>query len=113
MKLLLIIALSAMAAYSATAADLAGTWKGSMATQGGETAVTIIIKPGAVLTGSIQAGEYEAPIKNAKVSGDNISFEMNIVYGTLMYDGTVSGNEIRFEVTGVQGDKYTLICKRQ
>jgi hypothetical protein len=49
MRLLLIIAITAMATFSLTAADLAGTWKGSM----------------------------------------------------------------KFDVTGTQGDKYTLICTRQ
>ena len=118
MRLLLIIAITAMATFSLTAADLAGTdlsgtWKGSMNTQGGETAVTITIKPGAALAGKIQAGEYEAPIENAKISGDKISFEMRIGPGTVTYDGTVSGDEMKFDVTGTQGDKYTLICTRQ
>src|SRR5207302_11471107 len=59
MRFLLIIAIAAMATFNLSAADLAGTWKGSMNTQGGEVTVTITIKPGAALTGTIQAGEYE------------------------------------------------------
>jgi hypothetical protein len=113
MRLLLIIAITAIASFCLTAADLAGTWKGSMNTQAGETAVTITIQPGTTLAGKVQAGEYEAPIENAKVSGDKISFEMRIGPGTVKYDGTVAGDEMKFDVTGTQGDKYTLICKRQ
>lgn len=108
-----IIAITAMAAFDLIAADLAGTWKGSMTTQGGETVVTITIKPGATLSGKVQAGEYEAIIENAKVSGDEISFEMKIGPGTVMYQGTVSGSEMKFDVTGTQGDKYKLTCTRQ
>lgn len=84
-----------------------------MNTQGGETAIIITIRPGAVVGGRIQAGEYEAPIQNARVAGDRISFEMSIGPGTVTYDGTVSGDEMKFDVTGTQGDRYTLICKRQ
>lgn len=118
MRMLSIVVISAMVTFSLTAADLtgtdlSGTWKGSMNTQGGETAVTITIKSGAALAGSIQAGEYETPIENASISGDKIFFEMKIGFGTVTYQGTVAGNQINFEVTGTQGDKYTLTCKRQ
>jgi len=113
MRLLLIVFMAAVASLSMIAADLSGAWKGSMNTQGGEIAVTITIKPGAALAGKIQAGEYEAPIENAKVTGDNIFFEMKIGPGTVTYDGTVSGNEMKFDVTGTQGDKYKLVCTRQ
>jgi len=113
MRLALIIAIGAMATFSLIAADLAGTWKGSMSTQGGETAVTITIKPGEALAGKIQAGEYESEIENARISGDKISFEMKIGPGTVAFEGTVSGDEMKFDVTGTQGDKYKLICTRK
>jgi len=113
MRLLLIIAITAMATFSLIAADLAGTWKGSMETQIGETAVIITIEPGAALAGKVKAGEYEAPIENAKVAGDKISFEITIEHGKVTYDGTVAGNEMKLNVTGTQGNKYTLTCKRQ
>ena len=103
----------AMATCSLIAADLAGTWKGSMETQMGQTAVTITIQPGAALAGTVQAGEYDAPIENAQVAGDRISFETNFGPGKVTFDGTVAGDELKLNVTGTQGDKYTLICKRQ
>ncbi len=113
MRLLLISAMAVMATFNLAAADLAGIWKGSMNTQAGETAVIITIKPGAPLAGRVQAGEYEAPIENAKNSGDKLSFEMRIGPGTVTYDGTVSGDQMKFDVTGTQGDHYTLTCARQ
>jgi hypothetical protein len=113
MRVLLIIAIAAMATFSLIAADLAGTWKGSMETQMGETAVTITIQPGAALAGTVQAGEYDGPIENSKVSGDKISFETNFGPGKVTFDGTVAGDELKLNVTGTQGNKYTLICKRQ
>jgi hypothetical protein len=29
------------------------------------------------------------------------------------FEGTVAGEEMKLNVTGTQGDKYALICKRQ
>lgn len=110
MKLLVTVLISTLAMF---AADLAGTWKGSMNTQQGEAEITVTIKPGGQLTGTVQAGEYISELHDAKASGDKVSFEMRIGPGVVRYEGTVNGNEIKFDVTGTQGDKYVLICKRQ
>lgn len=113
MRLLLMIAITAIATFTLTAAEVAGTWKGSMETQMGDTEVIITIEPGAALAGKVQAGQYEAPIENGKLAGDKISFEINIDPGKVTYEGTVSGDEMKLNVTGTQGNKYTLVCKRQ
>ncbi len=118
MKTILTITLALLATFSLagaelTGTDLAGTWKGSMNTQMGETTVNITIKPGAAVTGTIQAGEYEAPLDKVKVSGDRISFEMKMAFGTVYYEGTVSGDTMMLDVGGTQGDKYKLTCTRQ
>ncbi len=113
MRLLSILALTAMAALTLNAADLTGAWKGSMETQMGATEVTITIQPGAALAGKVKAGEYEARIENAKLEGSKIYFEMSIEPGKVTYEGTVTGDEMKLNVTGTQGDKYSLICKRQ
>ena len=44
---------------------------------------------------------------------DKISFEINIQYGTVSFAGTVSGDEMKLNVTGTTGSKMTLIAKRQ
>lgn len=113
MRLLPIIAATAMLTFSLFAADLAGTWKGSMETQMGPTSITITFEPGKLLTGKVQAGEYEGSIENAKLAGENLSFASNIGPGTLKFEGTVAGDQMNLDVTGTQGDKYKLICKRQ
>jgi hypothetical protein len=114
MKLLLLItAIAAMMAITLNAADVAGTWKGSMETQSGTMDTTITIRPGAALAGNVKAGEYEGAIENGKVDGDKISFEININPGKVTYRGTVAGDEMKLNVTGTQGNQYTLVCKRQ
>jgi hypothetical protein len=113
MRLLLIVAITAMVTFSLNAADLAGTWKGSMETQIGNTEVTITLTPGAALAGRVKAGEYEAPIENAKLDGDKIYFEINIEPGKVTYEGTMASDEMKLNVTGTQGNRYSLVCKRQ
>lgn len=113
MKFLMILALMAMAAVSLSAADLAGTWKGSMETQMGASEVVLTIQPGAGLAGRVRAGEFEAAMEKGRVDGAKISFEMNIEHGKVRYEGTVAGDEMKLNVTGTQGDKYVLVCKRQ
>src|SRR3954454_4110455 len=88
MRLLAIIAITGVLIFSVSAADLSGTWKGSMETQMGNTAVTITFQAGAALAGKVKVDEYEAPIEKAKLDGDKIHFEMTIEHGTLTYDGT-------------------------
>ena len=75
--------------------------------------MVITVQPGAGLAGKVQAGEYEAPIEKAKVDGDKISFEINIEHGKVAYEGTVAGDEMKLNVIGTQGNKYTLVCKRR
>ena len=111
MKSLLMIAAAAMMTVTLHAADLAGTWKGSMETQMGQTDVTLTLKTGAV-TGTAQLGEYQGAIEKGALDGAKIHFEVNIEHGKVTFDGTVAGEEIKFEVTGTQGTKYALVCKR-
>jgi hypothetical protein len=112
-KLLLFIAIMTVVTFGLNATELAGTWKGSMETQMGKTDVTITLTPGTALAGKVNVGEYEAPIEKAKLDGNGLAFEINIEHGKVAFDGTVGGDEIKFTVTGTQGDKYSLVCKRQ
>src|SRR5438067_1547644 len=102
-----------MATFSLNATELTGTWKGSMETQMGKTDVTITLKPGAAFAGEVNIAEYVAQIEKARLDGDRLAFEINIEHGKVGFDGTVGGDEMKFTVTGTQGDKYSLICKRQ
>jgi hypothetical protein len=113
MKLLLITAIAVMTACNLNASDLPGIWVGSMETQMGPTEVKITILPGATLAGKVKAGEYGASIENGKLEGDKIFFEINIDPGKVVYEGTVTGDEMKLNVTGTQGDHYLLTCKRQ
>jgi hypothetical protein len=113
MKLLLMLAIAAIASFSLNAADVAGSWKGSMDTQIGAMDLTITFQPGATLAGKVKAGEYQGAIEKARLDGDKISFETSIDPGTLVFEGTVAGDEMKLNMTGTQGAKYSVVCKRQ
>ena len=113
LRLFLLTAVGLLAAFTLLGADVSGTWKGTMEAQTRATEITITIKPGTPLTGNLTAGEYQGPVENAKLPGDKISFESSIGPGKLVLSGTVAGDEMSLSVTGTQGDKYKLTCKRQ
>jgi hypothetical protein len=113
MRMLLIIAITVIATFGLNAAQVAGTWKGSMDTQAGNVEVAITFQPGAALAGMVKAGEYEGRIEKGKLDGDKIYFEVNISPGKVTYEGTVTGDEMKLNVIGTQGNNYSLICTRQ
>jgi len=115
MKSFAVVALAIiMIAFGLEAAEFGGVWKGSMDTQGGQVEMTFALQPGPALAGVVKSDQFgETPIKNAKVDGDKISFEINITFGTVTFEGTVTGDDMNLAVTGTQGDKYKLNCRRQ
>jgi len=114
MKSFTVVALAMLIAFGLKAGDLGGVWKGSMDTQGGLVEMTFLLQPGPGLAGVVKSTQFgEAPIRKAKVEGDRISFEINITYGTVAFEGTATGDDMNLRVTGTQGDKYNLNCRRQ
>jgi hypothetical protein len=113
LRLLSLLVIAAMMTFSLSAADLAGTWKGSMQTQIGETQVILTIQPGSGLAGKVKLGDYDGVIEKGKVAGDKISFETTVEPGQLTFEGTVAADQMNLNVTGTQGNQYTLVCQRQ
>ncbi|MEP7279547.1 MAG: hypothetical protein ABI813_12935 [Bacteroidota bacterium] len=61
------------------AADLTGTWKGSVNYQGTPLELTYKLKAeGNVLTGTIISSYGEIPITEGKISGDEFSYKIDI-----------------------------------
>src|SRR5215510_12862103 len=96
-----LIALFALFAFCASAADVAGTWKASAETQNGTFETTFVFKvDGAKLTGSTSNNfTGENPIADGKIDGDNISFSVTANFNgnelKMNYKGKVSGNELK------------------
>jgi len=97
----------------AAGANVVGVWKGSMETQMGAVENTITIDAATPLAGTVKVGDYQGKLEKGKVDGEKISFLITIDPGTITYEGTVTGDEMKLTVTGTTGNKMTLVAKRQ
>jgi len=100
-RLLLAAALCLVSLAPLRAADVDGKWSGSLDTPMGAIPMVFSFKAdGAALTGS-QTGPDggEIPIKNGKVDGNKISFNVTIDVGGMAldfaYTGSVSGDTLQ------------------
>jgi len=117
MKWLLV--LPAVFAFTASAADISGTWKASTETQNGTFETTFVFKvDGAKVTGSTSNMMMgETPISDGKIEGDNLSFVVNANFNgnefKLDYKGKVNGNEIKLVLTLPRGDRtFEMVAKK-
>jgi hypothetical protein len=114
-RVLLLLALSALASFSALAADVAGVWTCANVNQ------TLNIKQDAAkLTGTLQNNMGTLRIAEGKIDGDKITLTFMVVLSNgvdplhiagydslaeegqvteITYKGTISGNEVKFKVT--------------
>jgi hypothetical protein len=99
---LLLAAMTALLAITASAADVSGKWTGQMPTRNGDTREVIfnLKADGDKLTGTMGGPQGDIEIKDGKVSGDNISFKTNLEFNgnsfVLIFKGTVAGDQIKF-----------------
>ena len=114
MKLYFILALVLMSALMVYAADVNGTWKGTMETPMGAMENTITLQAdGETLNGTVKTDMFEAKVEKGSLKGDKVSFIINMDFGTLTYEGTAAGDELKLKVTGPDGSPTDLNCKRQ
>jgi hypothetical protein len=109
----LVLAVCVLLPAVALAADVTGEWKAEFTTPDGTARVnTFTFKvSGETLTGTVVGGQDETPIKNGKISGDDISFTADRPFGTFTYTGKIKGNEIAFKVS-FDEQKFDMIAKR-
>src|SRR5450631_2547108 len=99
-----ILALFALFAGTALAADISGNWKGSAETPNGTVERTFVFKvDGHKLTGETTSNRFgKSTIEDGKVDGDDVSFTLTVnVQGTdakVNYKGKVEGDTIKFTV---------------
>ena len=97
----LVLGLVLFAVAPALAHDVDGKWAGTVSTPMGDFPVAYEFKAdGAMLTGSTTGPDGgQIAIKNGKVDGNNISFDLTLDFGgmaiDLSYKGVVSGAEIK------------------
>jgi hypothetical protein len=100
------------------AADATGTWTGDQPGPNGNTySITFKLKAdGGKLTGTMGGDQFEQPIQNGEVHGDDISFAVHLDFGDgidLKYNGKVAGDKIDFKVQRSGNDTaQSFVAKR-
>ena len=114
-----IAAMAILLVMTASAADVAGTWKATSETPNGSFETTFVFKvDGEKLTGTTSNQmSGELPISDGKIDGDNLSFRVTANFNgnefKLNYKGKVAGNEIKLTLSLPQRDRtFELIAKR-
>lgn len=98
-----VLALSVLLA-TAWAADISGTWKGSMDMMGQSMDLSFTFKAdGNTFTGTtIGPQGQESPVSDGKIDGDKISFVVKTtgkMEMTIKYNGTLKGNEMTLKMS--------------
>lgn len=96
-----------LTAPSAMAADVTGTWTGSMQTPDGNNfQLTFTFKQDAdKLTGTVQGPQGDPiEISNGKVDGDKLTFDVAFNGMTIHHDCTVDGDQIKMTTKSDSGD---------
>jgi opacity protein-like surface antigen len=114
-----LLSLFAVLVFTASAADVSGTWKAAIETPNGSFDTTFKFKvDGNKLTGST-ANQFggEMPISEGKVDGDNVSFVVSGSFNgndfKLNYKGKLTGEELKFtvEISGMERT-FEMTAKR-
>jgi len=107
------LVLFALFAFCALAADIDGTWKGSVETPNGAREVTMKLKAdGSRLAGTISGRQGDVEIQDGKIEGDTISFAFSRGDFKMLYKGKVSGDRINFDIS--VGDRVIqMTAKKQ
>ena len=115
-RLVLLFAMLAITCMVALGADVSGKWVSEPTGKGGPQTFTFK-QSGSDLTGTIEGGRGGAvDIKNGKVDGDKVSFEVvrefqgNSV--TIKYSGTASGSTMNLSFDAGRGARELKLTKQ-
>jgi len=114
-----LLSLFAVFVFTASAADVSGTWKAAIETPNGSFETTFKFKvDGNKLTGSVNnqfGGEQQ--ISEGKVDGDNVTFVVSGSFNgndfKLNYKGKLAGDELKLtvEISGMDRN-FEMTAKR-
>jgi len=112
-----ILVLAVAAASLLLAADPTGSWTGDQPGPNGTYTITFKLKAdGDKLTGTMGSDQFEQPIQNGEIHGDDISFSVHLEFGNgidLKYTGKVAADKIDFKVqrSGADGSQ-SFVAKK-
>ncbi len=114
-----LLAIMAVFVITASAADVSGTWKGSVETPNGAMETTFVFKVDAgKVTGTATMGQMgESPISEGKVDGDTVTFAV-VRQGPngefrINYSGKATGDDMKITATIPAMDRtFEMTAKR-
>ena len=112
-----ILVLALAVASLLLAADPTGSWTGDQPGPNGTYTITFKLKAdGGKLTGTMGGDQFEQPIQNGEIHGDDISFSVHLEFGNgidLKYTGKVAADKIDFNVqrSGADGSQ-SFVAKK-
>jgi len=115
--LALVVTLCVVAFAPLRAADVDGKWSGSIDTPMGAIPIEFNFKAdGATLTGSMGGPDGgQIPIKNGKIDGNKISFNVSVDFGGMtldfVYTGSLSGDTLQMS-SDFMGMPFTFSMKK-
>jgi hypothetical protein len=98
----LLAAMAILLAMTLTAADVSGKWSAQVPGRNGQMRDTTfnLKADGDKLTGTMTGPQGDVEIKDGKISGNNISFKVNLEFNgnsiVLLFKGVASGDQIKF-----------------
>jgi hypothetical protein len=107
-----VLALLLFAALTALGADVAGKWKATFEGQNGTREIIFVfqVNDGKV-TGTAVGPQGDAPITDAKLDGDKITFTVERDQFKAVFTGTITGDEMK--LSGTVGERtFELPAKR-
>lgn len=104
----------AIATRSVAATNVAGHWKGQARTSTGrEFSVELELSvSGGRILGTVSAPEGSADIENARLEGDNLTFEVTTDDGVYRVKTAVKGDEMSGSYNGPAGESGTFTLRR-
>lgn len=110
MKLLGCAFLMAALALAAAAADVTGTWSGSLkgaSPDGQDGGVTLVLKQaGTEITGTAgPSADHQMPIQKGTIEGGKIALEVPVGDGLFKFDLVLEGEHIKGDVSATMGDQ--------
>ena len=105
------ICLMAAWAMPAQASKFQGMWEGKMDHEGVMEVIGFQFQmKGGALTGKVfREGDEFGDITNAKVNGNKISFQADVV----SFDGSLENDELKLTVTVMNGNKFYVTATRK
>jgi hypothetical protein len=113
-RLVLVFVLCAAVSAPLGAADVDGTYKGSVDTPNGPVELTFVFKTdGERLTGSVASAMGEVPIENGTAKGDVLTFDVNVQGMVIKHQAKQAGDQVTITATGDWGTTEYVVTRVQ